>query len=190
MPTTQILMIKGDRISSNTDYRDALPVNMYGVKRDILGAQGYMLCYPGLTQFTTGAGIDRGGVYNDRFGSHFRVSGTSLIRVNDGAAIDTIGTISGTGQVSMPYSFTTQCVIADKKMFLYNSTDGFIQVTDPDILKPIDCVWIDGYYFLTDGDYIYHTKLSPTVAGDNPELEIDPSSYASAEFMPDPIMGL
>ena len=54
MPEAIISLIKGDKTEINTDYRDALPVNMYAVSRDILGAQGYMLCYPGLSTFATG----------------------------------------------------------------------------------------------------------------------------------------
>lgn len=33
---TLLTFIKGDKVSSKTDYRDALPVNMYAVRRPIL----------------------------------------------------------------------------------------------------------------------------------------------------------
>ena len=45
MPIVPITLIKGDKVGVETDYRDALPVNMYAVKRDILGAKGYMIGY-------------------------------------------------------------------------------------------------------------------------------------------------
>ena len=48
-----LIIIKGDKIGIETDYRDALPVNMYAVKREIFGASGYMLSYPGLTEYKT-----------------------------------------------------------------------------------------------------------------------------------------
>lgn len=54
MPELKVNLIKGDRVSTKTDYRDALPVNMYAVQREILGANGYLLNYPGLTQLGTG----------------------------------------------------------------------------------------------------------------------------------------
>ena len=94
-----------------------------------------------------------------------------------------MGTITGTIQAAMPYSFNTQCVITDGKMYLYDSTSGFRQVTDADLGNPIDGVWVDGYYFLTDGEYIYHTDLTD-------ESSIDPLKFATAEFMPDPSLGL
>jgi len=181
MPTYNL--IKGDKVSENTDYRDALPVNMYAVKRDILGGNGYMLCYPGLSSFATGIGKDRGGVYNDRFEEQYRVSGTSLIRVNNDGTVTTLGTIPGTSQVTMLYSFNTQCVIADGKMFLYDSSVGFREVTDADLGSPIDGVWVDSYYFLTDGEYIYHTDITD-------ESSINPLKFATAEFMPDPSLGV
>lgn len=183
MPTDKINLIKGDRRSTNTDYRDALSVNMYAVDKSVLGADGYMLCYPGLTQYSTGIGIDRAGVYNDRFGDHYRVSGEHLISVDTDGTLSTIGTISGDKQASMPYSFNTQCVIADGRMFLYDETNGFREVTDSDLGDPIDGTWVDGYYFLTDGEYIYHTDL-------NDESSIDPLKFATAEFMPDKSLGV
>lgn len=36
-------LIKGDKVGSETDYRDALPVNMVAIPRDIFGVKGYMI---------------------------------------------------------------------------------------------------------------------------------------------------
>jgi len=178
MPEMQVNLIKGDKISSLTDYRDALPVNMYAVQREILGANGYMLCWPGLTEFGTSQGVARGGVFNDRVSEHFRVSGNQLVAVDTQGVETSLGPIPGSDQAAMPYSYNTQCIIANGTMFLYDKVSGLRQVTDPDLGKPIDGVWIDGYYFLTDGEYIYHTDITD-------ESSIDPLKYATAEFMPD-----
>ncbi len=183
MPTMNVTLIKGDRISSKTDYRDALPVNMYAVERPILGSSGYMLCYPGLTKVATGSGTDRGAFYNDRQESLFRVSGTDLVRLNANNSVDVLGTIPGTNQAAMDYSFNTQCVVSDGKMFLYDTASGFREVTDSDLGNPIDVVWIDGYYFLTDGEFLYHTDITD-------EESIDPLKFATAEFMPDKSLGV
>jgi hypothetical protein len=184
MTISPVTLIKGDKIGIETDYRDALPVNMYAIKREILGAQGYMECYPGLTQIATGSGIDRGGNYNERFKEHYRVSGTKLIKVAGGVTTE-LGTIPGTSQVRMDdfYSFNTQGIIADGKFFLYSPTGGFVEVVDPDLGSPIDGVWVDLYYFMTDGEYLFHTDITD-------ETAIDPLKFATAEFMPDPSLGL
>lgn len=180
----QIPIIKGDKIGVETDYRDALPVNMYAVARDILNAKGYMLSYPGLSLLGTGSGIDRGANYNDRLGNLFRISGTKLISVSSSGVVVELGDISGSEQVAMPYSFNTQCVIADEKMFLYSPGGGFVEVTDSNLGNPIDAVWIQpGYYFITDGEYIYHTNITD-------ETVIDALDTGSAELMPDKIKGL
>lgn len=182
MTKIPVTLIKGDKIDVETDYRDALPVNMYAVQRDILGAKGYMIEYPGISLLALGSGIDRGGVYNERFETQYRVSGTNLIDLTSGVVTE-LGTIPGSEQVAMPYSFNTQCIIANGQMFLYSAAGGFVEVTDADLGDPIDCVWIDGYYFLTDGEYIYHTDIDD-------ETSIDPLKFATAEFMPDPSLGL
>ena len=183
MPDAPITLIKGDKIGIETDYRDNLPVNMYAVEKDILGASGYMTDFPGLTSFASVNGFDRGGVYNDNQAEHYRVSGDKMVSVSRTGAVTNLGTIIGSEQAAMPYSFNTQAVIATGNMFLYDSTNGFRQVLDSDLGSPIDCVWVDGYYFLTDGEYIYHTDLTD-------ESAIDPLKYATAEFMPDKSLGV
>jgi len=185
MPIESITLIKGDKVGIETDYRDALPVNMYAVKQDILGAKGYMIEYPGLTTLATGQGIDRGGTYNERFSFQYRVSGTKLISVSPTGVVVVLGTIPGTSQARLIdlYSFNTQGVIADGKFFLYSPGGGFAEVVDADLGDPIDGVWVDNYYFMTDGEYLFHTTLAD-------ETSIDPLMFATAEFMPDPSLGL
>jgi len=186
MPSDKLTLIKGEKVDSDVDYRDQLPVNMYAVKKDILGAQGYMLSYPGLSSFGTVVGKDRGATYNERKSNHFRVSGNSLIEVDITGTQTILGTISGRMQAAMPYSFNTQAIIADGRMWLYSvaeEEDDFIEVLDEDLGDPIDGIWIDGYYFMTDGEYLFHTDIDD-------ETSIDPLKFSTALFSPDPTLGL
>jgi len=185
MPVAPITLIKGDKVGIETDYRDALPVNMYAVKRDILGAKGYMIGYPGLTKLADGKGVDRGANYNERFSAHYRVSGTKLISVAEDGTVVELGIIPGILQARLIdlYSFNTQGIIADGRFFLYDPVGGFQEVVDADLGNPIDGVWVDNYYFMTDGEYLFHTELAD-------ETSIDPLQFATAEFMPDPSLGL
>lgn len=185
MPTASVTLIKGDKIGIETDYRDALPVNMYAVKRDILGAKGYMIGYPGLTKLADGKGVDRGANYNERFDDQYRVSGNKLISVAADGTVAELGTIPGTKQARLIdfYSFNTQGIIADGNFYLYSPGGGFQHVVDPDVGAPIDGVWVDNYYFMTDGEYLFHTELTD-------ETSIDPLMFATAEFSPDPSLGL
>lgn len=178
-----ITLIKGDKISSQTEYLDALPENMYAVVRPILGAAGYMIQHEGLTEYGTGVGPDRGAVWNERLQNHFRVSYSQFIIVEENGSNQRFGMIPGTSQVAMPYSFNTQAVIGGGNFYLYDETNGFRQVTDPNVKTPIDGVWIDGYYFLTDGEFLYHTTIGN-------ESVIAPLAFATAELSPDPTIGL
>lgn len=185
MPSQRIpiTLIKGDKITEQTDYLDALPENMYAVPKPVMGAAGFMIQHSGLTEYGTGSGPDRGGVWNERLQSHFRVSYTQFLVVAEDGTSQRFGNIPGQGQVSMPYSFNTQAVIGGGAFWLYDPVGGFRQVLDPDIKTPIDGTWIDGYYFLTDGEYLYHTTIG------NEEV-FDPLAFATSEFSPDPTLGV
>ena len=183
MPELNLTFIKGDKMGSETDYRDALPHNMSAVLKPMFGIAGYMIQQPGLTKYSDAVDADRGGLWNERLGEHYRVSGEKLISVDEYGAITELGDIQGSDTVSLPYSFNTQAIIANNRMWLYDKTNGLVEVTDPDLGNPIDGVWIDGYYFLTDGEFIYHTDL-------NNEASIDPLKFATAEFSPDPTLGV
>ena len=181
--------IKGDKHGSETDYRDALPVNMYAVKRPMFGVEGYMVQEPGLTQYVTNSdsqlflGADRGGIWNSRFNRHYRVSGENLIQLDFGGIVTRLGEITGTDNVRMAYSYNNLAIVADKKLYMYNPDEGLRQITDSDVGEPIDITWIDSYFFLTDGENLYHTSISD-------ETTIDPLDFATSEFSPDPTMGV
>lgn len=185
MPEMPITFLKGDKMGSETDYRDALPVNMFGVLRPNFGADGYMLQMQGLTEYAQASGIDRGGVWNDRFKKHFRVSGNDFVEISDSGAVSVLGAVPGTDIVSLPYSFDTQAIIADGNYYLYDAVNGFRQVplSAPIIDNPIDAVWVDGYYFFTNGNTIYHTDATD-------EETVDTGSQSVAEFMPDDSLGV
>ena len=105
--------IKGDKHGSETDYRDALPVNMYAVQREIYGVNGYMVQEPGLKEYAADddsklfLGIDRGGIWNSRFNRHYRVSGENLIEISSSGIVTRLGEITGTDNVRMAYSLIT-----------------------------------------------------------------------------------
>ena len=183
MAELTVQLIKGDKVSSKVDYKDALSENISPIIRQLFNIQGYMLQQPGLSAFGTGFGIDRGGVWNERVRNHFRVSGTQFLEVSAAGVPTLLGAVAGTDTVSMPYSFQTQAIIADGSYFLYDTTNGFRQIIDIDLGLPIDAIWVDGYYFFTDGEYLYHTDLED-------EESIDPLKFATAEFSPDPTVGI
>lgn len=174
-----ISIITGDKAKDDTDYHDALPVNMIAVQREVLGAPGLLISHDGAVQLTAGQGIDRGAFYNDRTGQHLRVSGQKLIRIV-GNEVTVIGDIPGADLVRFDYSFNTTLIVASGRAFLYNGS-VLSEITDPDLGDPIDGWWIDAYYMFTDGEYIYHTDITN-------ESSIDPLKFATSEISPDKTM--
>tara|TARA_R100000951_G_scaffold56942_2_gene47810 strand:- start:3372 stop:4781 length:1410 start_codon:yes stop_codon:yes gene_type:complete len=180
-----IPFIKGDKVDNNTDFRDALPVNYYAVLRNIYGEQGYMLNYYGLSDFATSQGVSRGSIWVERAGleGQYRVSGTSLILIKDDQSIAVLGTISGNDQASLTYSLNNLAIVADKKLYYYNPTDGLRQITDPHVGSPIDIVWADFRFVLTDGEYLFQSSLLD-------EEEYEPLDFSGSDFQPDKILGV
>lgn len=180
----QIPLLKGDKIDSNVDYRDALPTNMYAVPRSIKGAVGYMNQWFGLSEVAQGEGVDRGArwVSADGLTGHYRVSGDQLIKLNSGVKT-VLGYIAGSDQASIAYSFNNVAIVADKKLYYYNPTDGVRQITGTYVGQPIDIVWADNVFILTDGVNTYHSNLLD-------EEEFLALDFNNAQFRPDPSQGL
>jgi hypothetical protein len=176
---TQISLLSGMASDSDADWRTQYPVNYIPVPKDTGISKGSLRAAPGLTQFATGSGVDRGSINWN--GQNYRVSGTSLIRVNENGTMATIGAISGTGPVSMDYGPTYLMIVGDHKAWLYDGAT-LTQITDVDLGLPIDGFWVDGYFMFTDGAYLLVTELN------NP-FSIDPLKYGSSEADPDRIVG-
>ena len=181
MPDVKVPIVGGDKVADDTDYYDALPVNLYAVMRDVLGSKGYLYSHDGLDLFGTGQGIDRGGFYSERMLRHFRVSGQKLVEVA-ASGVSVLGDISGINQAVMACSFNTLLVVADGNAYLFDGST-LSQITDGDLGFPISATWIDGYYVFTDGEYIYHTDISS-------ESSIDPLKFATSEISPDRSMAV
>jgi len=68
-------------------------------------------------------------------------------------------------------------------LYYYNISDGLRQITDSNVGDPLDVKWIDGYFFITDGENIYHSSI------DNEEVFL-PLDFGTAQFIPDSSNGL
>lgn len=180
-----IPFIKGDKADTNTDFRDALSVNYYAVLRNIYGEQGYMLNYYGLTELSEGQGISRGSIWVARVGfeGQYRVSGESLIKVNANGSSTILGTVIGSGQASLSYSLNNLAIVADGKLYYYNPTQGFRQITDPTVGSPIDIVWADFRFILTDGEFLFQSNALN-------EEEFEGLDFIGSDFQPDKIWGV
>lgn len=97
-----------------------------------------------------------------------------------------IGTVSGTGPVSMADNGTQIFIAANPDGYIYNSvTDAFQQITDPDFPGAVTVGYLDGYFVFNEpnSQRVWVTQLLDG-------LSIDPLDFASAEGSPDGLVSL
>lgn len=171
-----IPLLGGMAANNQAEFVESVPLNLEPVAIDNKISTGQFRAPAGLVPHSVGPGDDRGAiVWNGR---HLRVMGSSLIEIGVGV----IGDVGGAGPVALDYGFDRLSIASGQKLF-YLDANGLAQVTDPDLGRVNDALWVDGYFMTTDGSYVVVTQLSdPT--------QVDPLKYGSAEEDPDMITGL
>lgn len=176
----EIPVISGIYVKNN-DYRTSYPINRHYIPLKSGLSEGYLRFTDGIEKKADGQGLDRGGISWN--GVHYRVSGSKLITIDEYGYTAIIGDV---GVDSIPakfdYSFDRLAILSAGKLFYYD-LGSLTQVTDPDLGYPIDLIWQNGYFVLTDGTFIYVTDLSDP-------MSINNLKYGASEASPDPIVGL
>lgn len=176
----QIPVLNGIYTDEASDFRVAYPYNLVPIPVEQGISNGYLRPGEGITAFTgDGPGLDRGGINWN--GICYRVMGSSLVIVTASGSIAVLGTIDGSDLVKFDYSFTYLAIAGGGKLYLYNGV--LTQITDIDLGKVVDFIWVDGYFMSTDGSFIAVTELN------NP-FSVLPTKYGSSEADPDPIIAL
>ena len=177
---SQIAILKGIYADNVGDFVESKPINREPVVMDTGLSQGFLRVAPGVVGTDQGSGDDRGGILWN--GVAYRVIGSRLVRLDSAGKIFDIGNVGPGGPCWFDYSFDQLAVGSGTNVFLY---DGFTinQITDPDLGQIIDGIWIDGYFLMTDGEFLVVTELNNPTA-------IDPLKYGSSEEDPDPILGV
>lgn len=162
------------------ELRASYPRNFVPVLQSSGISNGFLKPAEGIRQVGTGPGLGRGGINWN--GNLYRASGSRLIRLNaDGAWVD-LGEIAGTGQVTFTYSFSRLAIASGGKLFYYDG-GSLKQVTDPDLGRVVDVVYVAGYFLTTDGTSIVVTELADP-------FSVLPTKYGSSEANPDPILAV
>lgn len=140
---------------------------------------------PGATQVVSGDSACRGSFSLN--GSPYFVNGSTLSRLeSDGTRTEIIGTITGTGPVSMAENGTQLCILVPGgDGYIYTVAGGLQQITDSDFRangNPTAVVFLDGYFvFTTDAKKIIVSAL-------NNGLSYDALDFGSAESSPDEVV--
>jgi len=143
---------------------------------------------PGLKLLSTvGTGPIRGlWAFSANDGIGFVVSGTQLYKIDNGYAPTLIGSVSGTGPVSMADNGTQLFIACNGPSYIYNATtNAFGQITDPDFPGAVTVCYLDGYFVFNQPN---SQKLWVTQLLDG--TSIDPLDFASTEGSPDGLIAV
>lgn len=177
---TAVPILAGVYADSQANLFQSYPINLEPQFVDSGISKGYLRSAPGVAALAIGPGADRGSINWN--GICYRVMGTRLISVDLYGTVKDLGHIAGGGPVAMDLSFTLLGIVGGGNLYYWDGS-ALTQVTDPDLGSPIDMLWVDGYFFMTDGRFLIVTEL-------NDPYSIDPLKYGSSEEDPDPITGL
>jgi len=143
---------------------------------------------PGLKLLNTvGIGPIRGlWAFSPDDGTGFVVSGTELYKINNSYTATLIGSVSGTGPVSMADNGTQLFIACNGPSYIYNATTGaFGQITDLDFPGAVTVAYLDGYFVFNEPN---SQKLWVTQLLDG--TSIDPLDFASTEGSPDGLLAV
>jgi hypothetical protein len=116
----------------------------------------------------------------------FVVSGNELYKIDGTYTATLLGTIAGTGPVSIADNGTQLFIAANGPSYIYNNTTNvFSQITDPDFPGAVQVAYLDGYFVFNEPN---SQKVWVTNLLDG--LSVDPLDFASAEGTPDLLTSL
>ena len=144
---------------------------------------------PGLQYLqTVGTGPIRGLWAHQTNGTDFYVvSGVEVYKLNSMTGTPTLlGTVSGTGPVSIADNGTQIFFACNGPSYIYNEvTNVFQQITDPDFPGAVTVGYLDGYFVFNqpDSQKVWVTNIFEGT-------QIDALDFASAEGSPDGLVGL
>jgi hypothetical protein len=146
---------------------------------------GFLLRCPGLRLLATvGSGPIRGLWVTNGVG--YVVSGSEFYSLSTSYTATLIGTVTGSGPVSMADNGTQIFIACNPTSFIYNtSTAVFAQITDVDFPGAGSVGYLDGYFVFNEPN---SQKFWVTSLLDG--TSIDPLDFASAEGYPDNVIAL
>ena len=177
-------------VARSTNAADARMVNLFP---EVVPEGGQMPAFlnraPGLKlQQAVGTGPIRGLWAHQTQGSNFFVvSGNEVYKLSSLTGTPTLlGSVTGTGPVSIADNGDQIIFACNPDAFVYTeSTNTFVQVTDPDFPGAVTVGYLDGYFVFNppNSQRLYVTSLLDGT-------QIDPLDFVSAEGSPDGIVGL
>jgi len=116
----------------------------------------------------------------------YEVAGNTLYRIESDFTNTTIGTIVGTGRVSMAASSLELCIVVPGvKGYIYSVSGGLVEITDATYLAnlSLQVAYKDGYFLHVTDSKLFKSNL-------NDGTTYDALDFASAEVLPDKITSI
>jgi hypothetical protein len=173
-------------VARSVNAADARMVNLFPEVVPEAGKEpAFLMRAPGLRKLTeVGTGPIRGLWALGSF--MYVVSGTTLYKVSTTYTATSLGTVAGTGPVSISDNGTQIFIAANGPSYIYNSaTNVFAPITDPDFPGAVSVGYLDGYFVFNEPN---SQKFWVTQLLDG--SSVDPLDFASAEGAPDGLVGL
>jgi len=164
--------------NANVECTNAIPViySIGGIQKKKLRAP------PGIELFgTAGTKKSRGQWALDEI--PYTVNGNNLYRINEDQTTTDLGTIAGSGRVSMASSVLELCIVVPGVTgYIYSVAGGLTEITDATYLAnlSLDVAFKDGFFFHVTSSKLFKSNL-------NDGLTYDALDFASAEVLPDKI---
>ena len=195
MSKIELSISQGYYESESAQLADQACVNVYPKHAETKDAvsMGALFRTPGLSQVSTVGGAGRGMLRDTKLEYLYIVAGTNLYRKVNIGSITTIGTISGTGKVSMAYNGTVLVIIVPGSAgYFYTVSGGLVAITDAIFLDFMNnsaggvtsvCLKDDRFIYTTDDEFFVGSTATV-----NNGRDFDALDYEDAEVLSDPII--
>jgi len=176
-------------VARSVNAADARMVNLFPEIVPEAGKEpGFLNRAPGLSLLSTvGTGPIRGlWAFSSNDSTAFVVSGTELYKITTLYAATLLGTVAGTGPVSLADNGTQLFIAANGPSYIYNNTTNvFGQITDPDFPGAVTVCYLDGYFVFNEpnSQLMWVTQLLDGTS-------IDPLEFVSTEGSPDGLLAV
>ena len=173
-------------VARSVNAADARMVNLFPEIIPEAGKEpAFLQRAPGLrTLATVGTGPVRGLWQMNGVG--YVVSGNEFYKINTSWTPTLLGSVAGTGPVSIADNGTQIFIAANGPSYIYNdNTKVYQQISDPDFPGAVIVGYLDGYFVFNEpnSQRVWVTSLLDG-------LSIDPLEFASAEGAPDGLVSL
>ena len=125
----------------------------------------------------------------------YTVNGTQLHRVDSDGTVTNLGTISGSGKVSLATNGTQICIVVPgATAYVYSVAGGLVTITDTDFTTTLgpsqQVVFVDGYFVHYNNASAASNQAVFFISNLNDATAYDPLDFGTAEADPDNITGL